>query len=645
MFDKSWLTKVVTDFSGAWLIEEGDVPSQGALFSQNVRFAPGQVMTRYGCSSVFNPNNVITSMFNWIFADPTLGPKNILAWYSSDYGGIRTAELQAPGTGTDLYTQTAYGATFATGGSRLYVSHFDSSLAGKGHGRVYGYGVGVDNLFARPMLTSEITMTATEPGTGSVTPGLRKFGFVMTTRNGYTGKFAPVNGALVFQAGSFTNAGGKNMNVQLAPTGTWPSWAGSVQLIATTTANLSRFFFVPDTVLGVPAGGSLAVNALMDVSDDDLTTFGTEATDFNNLLTQDASNNPPFSPSVVFEYGNRLMYVVNSSAYGQCVFASQPNNYQALSADQNIRYLPGQKQINCGFALRGVAYYLGPFWTYADTDTDAIPVNWSAPVLVDGYHGTLSPRGVDVNVASGFAWVASRDGLYRFMGGHYDDLPVSYYQQPDWDRINWGTAGHTVVVRDNPATKVCTVFAPLDGASAPNFQMTWDYTNGSEPEQVKYSINPYSGLNAACGCMTMNQTTRKLEMWLGPGVAGPIVRQNDGSETHPYRDVAAAIDCVYETADFPGEDVQRWQVMHHHGAEFRITGAGAAGVRMYTLDKADNDPMQDIPLSATPGIEYMNLGDIVAESIRYQITNKDTLDNAFQLSLIRHAYSSYTEQR
>ena len=55
--------------------------------------------------------------------------------------------------------------------------------------------------------------------------------------------------------------------------------------------------------------------------------------------------------------------------------------------------------------------------------------------------------------------------------------------------------------------------------------------------------------------------------------------------------------------------------------------------------------MADIALSSAPGIETMNLGDLIAESIRYSITNKNTLDSAFQLSMIRHAYSPYTEQR
>src|SRR5205085_1916930 len=101
--------------------------------------------------------------------------------------------------------------------------------------------------------------------------------------------------------------------------------------------------------------------------------------------------------------------------------------------------------------------------------------------------------------------------------------------------------------------------------TAPNYELTWDYTNGTTPEQVKYSLNNKASYNASAMTIVQNQTTRKLDMWYGPGIAGPIIRENSSSDTNPYRDVAQPIDCQYETSDFPGVEAPRGQVSQHHG--------------------------------------------------------------------------------
>jgi hypothetical protein len=225
----------------------------------------------------------------------------------------------------------------------------------------------------------------------------------------------------------------------------------------------------------------------VSISDDDLA-GGVDAVAYQNLLTADVNGLAPFRPASIFPYSSRLAYVTRDGAGFPVVYFSDPDNYQQITANQHGVYLPGNLIVNTGRALRGVAYMFGPHWTYSTSDTGGTPTTWAKPQLVDGSIGTLSPNGVADNPAQGFLWVADESGLYLFEGGQYPSRPISYYQQPDWDRINWGGAPTAVKVIDNKSKKRVEVQAPIDGSLVPNARLVWDYTEGVDPETAKYSL-------------------------------------------------------------------------------------------------------------------------------------------------------------
>lgn len=642
MLDPTFSREELTDFSGAVLLpEETDVVRLGALLAKNVQFKPGQVATRLGHSSAFNPNEPITALYNWVLSD-TSGVKNYLFWYSSSYGGIRYADMSVL-TPTNLYTVSAYAATFLEAGTRLYIAHFDTSGVGAGHGRVHGFGVGEDTLFARPMLTSEMTVTVAEPAAGSVTAGARRVAFIMTTRNGYTQPPSPVNSSMVLQYSTFTSAGAKNLRVTLTPTTTWPTWAKTVQVVMTTVSNLARWYFVRNATATVTPGSSTPAVITLDISDEDLAQTSIEATDYTFLLTQDASNNAPFSPSVVAGFGNRAAYIFSGNAtYGQGIFFSDPNNYQGLSADRNLVYLPGQRRVITGCESGGVFYSFGPTWTYAHADSGDFPSSWPSPQLIDGTHGTLSPRGVAMNATQGFMWVACRDGLYRFNGSAYDPLPASYLQTPDWQRINWSYA-HTVQVIDDSLNKVVRVIAPLDGATAPTHELTWEYSAGTSFAEVKYSLNNRSGFNAASMAIVQNPAKNdRLEMWYGATTANPVIRRNESTDPTPYRDIAAAIDAQYETCPLPSSGSE---LNAHYGGFLRLLGAGTAVLTFYSLDRALSVTPPPLTLSTAPGKDEQAFFYMIAEKGRWKITNGNAVDSYFVLSRIVHHFKPFAAHR
>ena len=289
---------------------------------------------------------------------------------------------------------------------------------------------------------------------------------------------------------------------------------------------------------------------------------------------------------------------------------------------------------------------------YSVTDNGNTPSQWANPQLVDGSIGTLSPLGVWANEAQGYAWVCDEGGLYLFQGGAFPTKPISYYQQPDWVRINWGAPTAVQVIDDKNAKKVI-VIAPLDGATTPSHKLTWDYTEGTDPEVAKYSIDNLANYAMGAIALIQNPSTSRMEGWLAPNAAGAILRQNDGSEANPYRDlntagtVAQAINSLYETALMPeADDPRRGQVHFHHGDHLRVKGSGNLALTVFGIDHLRSvvPPASPIALAANPGLEVLCKYFLESEYASLQL-GTNAVDAYFVLSAIKHYWTRATPQR
>lgn len=714
MIDPSWAKEEVTDFGGEWrLVDQDDIPPDRSLRALNCSFVPGSVFTRNGFGQVFDPSDVVTSMTHWLFGDASASGKSYLVWHKYGYG-VRLADLSSP-SATNLYTVTgASGAVFASAGSKFYAAHYNTAGVGVDGGKVYGNSIGADDLFARPMLTTEVTVSAGAPSAGGAcTEGTRYVGFIMTTRNGFTGRPAPTNTQLVLQPTSVTTtSANKQFLLTVTPSTVWPASAGQIQIIMTTTVDPATYYFVPGAVLSTPAGGSLAVSTTISISDDDLVIDAeiTDATPNFFLLTQDSSNTAPFKPSAVFNAGNRMAYVFRSSSYGQGMFISNTNNYQQISASRNLLYLPGQLEVTTGFYKDKTIYAIGPNWTYAVGDTGDDPVNWSAATCIDSSIGTLCPEGVSFDLARGIGWVAHTSGLYRFAGGSYDDMPVSYMNTTVWYKINWAAAPYTLRVVDSNAINTVFVAAPMlalgtvstngtavtwvdtgyrsdnddfstawqsgqaiiiNGVSytissvtsrtsltltgsagvqtsvaysvTPTYNtelLTWNYTKGDSVDTVKFSRWPINSVSPSAIALVQNYTNKKQELWVGQGAAGAIYRQKQDTDVNLYRDESHSIDSLYQTGLFANDG--DGGTLFHHGADFRIRGTGTLTINASTLDGAQSATLSPITLNEAPGREYFRGMRLISERAYYTVTNSNTIDNHFRLSLVRHYFDKYT---
>ncbi len=629
-----------------------------ALFSQNTSFNPGQVSKRLGHSVAFTivSDGAALTLANWYFffgATPA-----IVALFYTATTGIKGWQLTVGGfTGNLIPITGAAGASMVPTGMRLYAAFYDSTgryAGGNGVASIYGWNIGYDPLFAAPMAS---TMIVAETGAGVVTAGVHKIAYLPTTRNGFTTKTSPVI-AGVFTPTSFTSTGSKNLAVQV--NGVPPTYmtGGSLQIVMTPVTNPNKFFTVP----GATGLSSNGVIITFDIDDDDLQALGTDVTDQVNILTNTSTTapyNPPFLPSAIFPYSNRMGYCTIDAASVPVVYMSDKNDFQRVTADQNGIYLEAHDKPVQGVSLGGVCYIGSPFCFYSCTDSGDAPVNWTPPQKVFGSVGILSPTCVSVDPSQTRALIASQQGLYLFRGGVFPELPISYNQKPDWDRIDWTRPTEVQVVEDQTKKKFI-VIAPLvadlsadtDIAGAGTYEMSWDYTEGDEPFTVKYSINPYSSYQPRSLALIINYPNFILEAWTGPAGNGPVIRENDGSEAHPYRDVdmsgdAAAIAAYYETSIVPGETKGNRATIHDfHGAHFRVQGVGNMEIQANGIDnQVTKVPTRSpLPLSETPGEEELVKWFLRNEQQSIRFGNA-IVDEWFTVSLIRAYWTNAMQMR
>lgn len=642
MVDPSFLSVTNKEFSGAWLSPDStDVPLDHALLSENVQFtAGGSAGTRLGFSLAFATTDSMSAMFSWV---SSLG--NLLLWYRTSDRSVRKLDVDV-GSGASTVIAgdlIGYAATFAEAGARLFLSFFTATGVGASGARVLTYQAPnfVSDLAFRPPITY-VPPAPTEPGPGTVTVGVHNFGYRIGHRSGFIGRVCPDSGVgstpslTTFVPIKFTASGGKYLSWSL--TTTWPTDAVNVYAVMASVASPADYRLVPGAVQAVTGGVLSTITFTIDISDELLLANGEDSTDALQLLTNSVSNVPQFYPSVVLTHGNRMVYVTqiqnNVGGLSSALFISdlpaEFRSYQTINVTRSLIQLPGLRKITTAASIDGTLFIFGPEWTYRTADDGADPSSWATPKLVDGGRGTLSIRGVEVSPAGLYAWVAAADGLYFFQGG-FPALPVSYYDQPDWDRINWNVP-NAVQIKDDPGIKIVYVFACLDGATTPSHVLTWDYTKGFTPETVQYSPYTYQSFSVGCGTLVKNglpnsvtAVSQKKELWLGSSGVDGIMRRNSADDVHPYLDNGFPVATGYETALYPQGRRMSGEVLQHHGADYRIVGDGVVSITAYDLDHAHSYTLADLTLSERPGLMPHRSFDLISEKVSHRITQGQNL--------------------
>jgi hypothetical protein len=313
-----------------------------------------------------------------------------------------------------------------------------------------------------------------------------------------------------------------------------------------TSTNLNQYYIVPGSRTSVPGAGA-AFNVDISTSDADLASQGVDATPYLYWLTQGSNNTTTgaFKIRHVALFGNRMAYLGtqadNQGNTIDAIYVSEPNSYQAITEDQHMLQLPGQRPIVTMFHMGSANYIVGPNEIWATTDNNDVPVTWAAAQLIDGRHGTQAIHGVEVAPSGNYAWLADQAGLYLFTGAPITSLPVSYLQTPDWNRINWGLS-YLIKIKDDAGNKRVHVMVALDRATSASHIMTWDYTNGTTPDTIMYSLDSLYGYFLGAMDLVRNDlpgqaigNSGKVELWLGSSVSNPLVRKTSDADFRAFK--------------------------------------------------------------------------------------------------------------
>lgn len=624
-----WLTTGLSAF------DPTNFPPGRAILARNVAYQAVKAKTRYGYSQtgLTALGDSFLAMTGWFTPVAFQPPAEWIAYLAGPtsaspgfnvvtQGGIKTSLFQPAGSPA--------GAVFAPAGTRLYMTPIDNNGQGTDNPRVFSNATvaapgGLDQLFQPPIPVN--FMSAVSSGFLSsalgVTPGQHNIGFLMQTRNGYEGAASPVVGSAFTPLQTLITVSGQSMIVTV--NANWPTAVTGIFLMMTTAANPSQYFLIPGATAAVLGGTTFTVNITVDIDDGTLAAVGTDATSFFNLFSG------AMRASWIGEYGNRLVYIAPDAIGIPTIWASDPQNYQSLSLVRSVIYLPGQKVAMSAFSLYGNLYIVGPYWTYMTQDNGGDPVTWAPFQLIDGQIGTVAPNGAVATPAAGIAWVASVHGLYLFAGGAYAQRPVSYYQHTDWMRINWSAAACIKVVDDHEQHRV-RVLAPLDGATQPTHMLTWDYIDGLAAEQVHYSLDSLQSYAIGACAMVRNESSKVAEFWLGPqATANPVLKENDGDETNPYRDNNQPIASTYQTGLLAFSKA----VSQHIGDYLRLAGNGSVSITATTLDGGRSTPLNPVLLSNSPAQIYIRRYYLLSEAVSLTVS-VNALDSWFELTSIRH---------
>lgn len=649
MFDPSIPHETVSAFNGpVLLVDAADVAPARGLLARNVSYIDGQAKTRLGFVNAFNVNEAVTRMCNW----PGAVPGNTLVWFrSSDLTLGRGPVASLANNALSGILTGAYSAIMQAASTRMYASAFTTALRGvSGGNRVFSYQSAAfvnDSAFLGPVTFGGSGIT--EPGAGLITVGSHRFGFAIEYRSGFRTRLSPDNSAAgdvkltTFQPYTFSAAGAKNMTWTITPSSTWPAAAVRVHVAMTTAANTSEYFFVPDASAAVTGGGAGAAAITFSISDADLVAYGEPATEHLYFLTQNTNAVDRIATYFVTFYGDRAVWLTtqpDEATNQRCVaFVSNVGRYQEITLDQHLVQLPGGLDINCAFALGQVLFLVGPTWTYQTSDNGGKPVDWPTPQLVDGRRGTLAISGVEVSPTGEYAWVADQTGLYLFKG-RYDDLPVSYWQTPDWQRINWAYA-HTVQIKDIPSKRKVVVIAPLDSATSPSHMLTFYYEHGKTYDKIRYSLDNF--VNYDMGAIEVVKNTlsgaaadvvQKSDLWVAPSDADQMLREIAlASESAPYQDQANPIRAMFETGLFPNG--ASGPLYDHHGETARLKCSGSTAVPLqmtvFGIDRVKGFPLQGLSVSSAPGQEYTRFCNLRSEGASVRLDSNVIPDPDFDL--------------
>jgi hypothetical protein len=523
------------------------------------------------------------------------------------------------------------------------------------------------------MKATEVTVALTEPSAGVCDAGTHYVGVLFQTRSGYWTRPGPVDSSLVLQPANISSAGSKIVRATITPATTWPTWISKVQLIYTTTLNNFEYYVVPGTQTAVTAGGATPAVIDVNVSDVQLRAVGSQgagtlADDYFSLLSMDASNAAPFSVKFVLPWGNRMVWFGN---YGgiDSFFPSDELNPEWISADQHIQQLPGGLPIGSAFVLNTKLYVVSSSGgMFEFTDNGGRPSDFQPPRMIDSRISVVGPFSTTTASNGGYAFIAAHQGLYVYSGGVFPQIPLSYYQSSEWQKMTFDpTNGLLPTVKDFPQQNIVVV-----QNTANSGLHVFDYKDGITPATVRYNywwvvLPPPFFPSSFVGTEVVFNPVKKIwELWWSLwdndyGINRVKSSVAGDSATTLYRDYltsGTAYDILwkYQTSLLPhGGEGQMYDHQACRVRAYALQTTGKLWIRPSDLDDQTYASPAACPINLTqnPGKMFLAPYDLQGEKITYSMTNYDPAitvgslgaANGISMTEISHYFRPWADAR
>lgn len=644
-------------------LSDDDLPAdQGAELARNVEYYDGRVSPRRGFEDAFASSNSggnrIAHMRHWLMPDWS---RLVFLIPHASAPLVRYRNLDGTAWEDDIVTglaATVTDADFQEYGSRMFMAFLGDAGGAAARPKVWnglfiggsGSGPIVDDAFLAPPTSGvDFTTGFTEPGAGVVDAGVHKIGLLFETRNGFTTKAIEVTSPV------FTASGSMSLQITLTPTGTWSSSWFQVRPLISTVQNPDRFWIVPSVSASGFGGSSSAVILSVNISDTELAALNSadsEATDYFTTYVY-GDDSVSLDAKALVSYGGRMVWIYDefdATSLGDVsrAFISETGDPQRGNLVANQIRLPGNLPITTAFADHNLLYLVGPSWIYSVSDNLDEPATWGEPQLVDGRVGTPVPHGLGKDPSRGLTWIAHPKGLFVFDGGPIPDKPASYFEQDQWQRINWSApAGAIKVVVDGAGSRVIVV-APLDAETIPTSAFVWNYRNGHSYRRVDFSVLDfdYAALDDIGGAAIVHHNDIP-EVWLAPRTTADEVQRQKSEEAGDSnilgRDgTSGGYTQQYKTGSIPRVFPE---LVNHHAVHMNVRGAGPLATTAYDKDSTRSRALNPVTLASAPGRMHKRYVSLKSEDLRLLFSNGGVVDQWFEMSYLRVYYKEHTKQR
>lgn len=668
----------ISDFLGAnYRGEASDVRPPWLLRAQDVEFEEGYIRSRRGFYEGVIPLTAGQPVSG--FCHYMLGPASYIFTTRHNAGtGACTLEHSlynaVPGGSSTLRAADGLGAVFAGIGNRMYYAAYDPDYEEGTFGVVLNFdgSPSFGYVWAPPLdltyvaaWTRTPSLAATTTGLAA-TPGQHNLAFGFITKTGALTRpniYANLTVGTSFAPMSASPSVGQKITVTLTPDAghTWPNHYDKIFLLATTTRNLERYFIVPGTEQTVPNGTTTTITMDLDIQDAALNL----ATPFDDYMYtmytgQFSASAQPIKPYYIFNCGERLGYFFKDASFGYAMAFSRPGEYEYLTFDRHVRFLPQRAKPIAAKWTQGAIYIFTENGTFALTDTGDDPVTWPPERSVSDKIGVSQPYALSLD-RSGNGFVAHSLGLFPFNGGSYSAVPLSYLVNEDasntftgWNKTVWSmSSGAMVTVADDAVNHRVLVNVPATSG----FELhSWNYLKGTGPTQVRYSNIRIGGSVPSFIAIAQNNgdahsATRRQQLWMAPGIGNWILNcpsDELGGTSIKFRDTINATNYPinpFVWFPFLPERPHGASEHEHHFIQLRIKGVGSVYIEVKSVDEAMTTGALLQALSTGPARDLFFGFSMVSMSASARLSLSNVAGDWFELSHFAHYWAPYALKR